>query len=1037
MKNLFLLFFACLSYTLSAQWEKAAGPLGGYVHCIETVGNELWAGTDGGLYISSDNGATWVLDDLIPAQVPVLEIRVFPGEILVGSVPYDPNNGYTQIDFYRSTDGGQNWTVTEAPYTSFWLAPLSFYREGSRLYCSGDYTWYVSEDDGANWEAIVWPPQMYPNSVVVENDKILICDYGVRYRSTDGGATWNFIDSVGNLDFYSEGDFVIASNYDAMFFSSDFGLTWSSSIANPAYLSANRMWRGADGKLYHFDARIHVSDNNGQSWVALNTNYFATAIDGVQTGNEFVLASATGIWTTTGNGATWNKSNTGLKISKVYTLRSRADGAIWANTNIGLYRSDNGGDSWAACSITPSSDVFLDMYFSGDNALAISDNYIYRSFDGGNSWSSTGYTGSNNFRKIIAHDGKLYLPNYKNILVTQDWGSTFDTIDIDPVQYDWFDDVTFFAGKMLTVTNNGEILTSTNNGNSWTLVKEFWSTGANNGNTFFIQGNKLFVLGRLHYLYTTDGVQWNEIVPQGIPLDQWGTPRRLSNVIGLGNLAFCTVPYAGVFISSDGLQNWQPVNEGLDNLRGISLTLAGQTLFLGTSSGGVWRRANQFLSAGGVVFRDFNGDGVQQPQDTLMANILIAAEPLHSYTSTSLTGTYGIFAEAFSDTLRAVPSSPYAVVNPPFYVLNQPGADYNFGIQFIPDIQDLRVTHTILEQVRPGFGNTIILSVSNVGTKDATATARLILPPGINYDFSFPIATVSGDTLIWNLGLLAPFSSVNIEIEFTASVTLALGTVLPFESQVLPFAGDYAEADNRYETRETVVGSYDPNDKAVRPAEGVTPEQLDAGIRLEYTIRFENTGTFFAEFVKITDTLSPAIDPSSIQILASSHTMQWSLRPGRVIEFSFPNIFLWPSGPGIQGHGFVKFSVQCLPGLEVGDQVFNTADIFFDFNTPIRTNTVETQVKTTLPTWQPALVSDNLLQISPNPAREHLQLRWKRAPGAVDLTLTDASGRRVWAAQRTVTGTTESITLPALPAGLYFLGWRGAREGGEVKVEKH
>ena len=138
------------------------------------------------------------------------------------------------------------------------------------------------------------------------------------------------------------------------------------------------------------------------------------------------------------------------------------------------------------------------------------------------------------------------------------------------------------------------------------------------------------------------------------------------------------------------------------------------------------------------------------------------------------------------------------------------------------------------------------------------------------------------------------------------------------------------------------TNSYDPNSKYVYPA-GVDPafHYIDESDELEYKIDFQNEGTADAITVQLVDTLSPYLDIQTITPGASSHPYTWELMSDRRLKFTFNNINLPPlSQDSLGSIGFVKFKIKQMPGNQMGTRIENTADIFFDFNPAIRTNTV-------------------------------------------------------------------------------------------------
>lgn len=134
--------------------------------------------------------------------------------------------------------------------------------------------------------------------------------------------------------------------------------------------------------------------------------------------------------------------------------------------------------------------------------------------------------------------------------------------------------------------------------------------------------------------------------------------------------------------------------------------------------------------------------------------------------------------------------------------------------------------------------------------------------------------------------------------------------------------------------------SFDPNDKLVNPSRPGNFTLFDEDIY--YTVRFQNTGNDVAYDVKVVDTLSSAIDLSTLRIIGSSHLelMNWDVVEDSILIFSFININLPDSTTSRDASmGYVTFSVRSVAGLEEYSEALNTASIFFDNNPPIVTNT--------------------------------------------------------------------------------------------------
>ncbi len=134
------------------------------------------------------------------------------------------------------------------------------------------------------------------------------------------------------------------------------------------------------------------------------------------------------------------------------------------------------------------------------------------------------------------------------------------------------------------------------------------------------------------------------------------------------------------------------------------------------------------------------------------------------------------------------------------------------------------------------------------------------------------------------------------------------------------------------------IGSYDPNDKNAFPRGYGDEHYIKKNTDLEFKIRFQNTGTDTAFKVEIVDTLSRNLDIRSLKVGAASHDYEMILR-NQELRFVFNNIKLVDSTTNEPGsHGFITYSIKQKPNLEDGEEIFNKAGIYFDFNEPIITN---------------------------------------------------------------------------------------------------
>jgi len=219
------------------------------------------------------------------------------------------------------------------------------------------------------------------------------------------------------------------------------------------------------------------------------------------------------------------------------------------------------------------------------------------------------------------------------------------------------------------------------------------------------------------------------------------------------------------------------------------------------------------------------------------------------------------------------------------------------------------------------------------------------------------------------------------------------------------------------------TGSYDPNDKQGFPKGYGAEHYIRPGTPLEYQIRFQNTGNDTAFTVRIVDTLSAWLDPSSIRPGASSHPYTWDLTGYGALSFLFENILLPDSNVNEPAsHGFVKFNINHRAEAPLETVIENTAEIYFDFNEAIVTNTTFHRLGenfVTVGLWQPEQPGYEVL-VSPNPFSDAaiLEVKGLRQNSSLHLQVFDLQGKLQM--QMDSEGPIFQLKKGGLPTGVYL-----------------
>jgi len=136
-----------------------------------------------------------------------------------------------------------------------------------------------------------------------------------------------------------------------------------------------------------------------------------------------------------------------------------------------------------------------------------------------------------------------------------------------------------------------------------------------------------------------------------------------------------------------------------------------------------------------------------------------------------------------------------------------------------------------------------------------------------------------------------------------------------------------------------VVGSFDPNQITVSNISS----QLDTFFtKIDtqfYQIDFQNVGTFAAKNVRIETTIPEELDLKTFRFIGTSHDTEIQFINERKMIIYYNDIILPDSTSNLsESQGFFKFRIEPVDDIEENTQIFSHANIYFDYNQPVRTN---------------------------------------------------------------------------------------------------
>ncbi|WP_299103476.1 Calx-beta domain-containing protein [uncultured Winogradskyella sp.] len=329
----------------------------------------------------------------------------------------------------------------------------------------------------------------------------------------------------------------------------------------------------------------------------------------------------------------------------------------------------------------------------------------------------------------------------------------------------------------------------------------------------------------------------------------------------------------------------------------------------------------------------------------------------------------------------------------------------------------------------PGFNYWNYVSYTNHSHE--TVTSGTI---DFNMDSALSLLNVYESTLYWNSTNVASVTTTSNGFSYTFSdlgpyetkhlwvkmyvptlPTVSLGQLVTNTADIEVLAGEILPLNNTSSLTETIVGSYDPNDITEKHGENIVHSTFTTDDYLIYTIRFENTGTANAINIKVEDLLDDQLDESTLKMLDASHAYSLE-RVGKQLEWNFFGVNLPPSQDDDTqtGHGFITFKVKPFPDYAIGDVIPNTAEIYFDFNPAIITNTWNTTFVETLSDTE---FTQPNLSIYPNPVKNILQVN--NSSNIISLEITSILGKQILF--KTIDDFSAEINFSEYAAGVYFI----------------
>ncbi len=435
----------------------------------------------------------------------------------------------------------------------------------------------------------------------------------------------------------------------------------------------------------------------------------------------------------------------------------------------------------------------------------------------------------------------------------------------------------------------------------------------------------------------------------------------------------------------------------------------------------------------GQVYHDANNNCTKDPGENALGHLRVAlgngyfsvTNSQGYYRACVPAGSYTPAAEAQGIWQAGCASSAFSVVAMLTVTANVPVTTTVSG-------SDIKVSIGVTA-MRKGFKNQVVLHAENLGSTTAySVPLTLELGGYMKITAASPVYnTHTASAYNWILDSLPPGQGVTISIKDSVYASRSIGTSLTFTLSS-NYANDLNNVNNREVYTTEVVGAVDPNDLVVSPRGETDSGYVKAATVLIYKVRFQNVGNYRASHITVNDQLPQGLDLSRIEFVSSSHPCIVSFGKNGLVEARFENIELPDSTENeAESHGYFSFSIPLQKGLNPGEMILNQAEIYFDYEDPLKTNKVLN-----------TLVSDPVhetLMVYPNPASSQVFLKLRSSleqhqgqNTIQSVAVFNAYGGIVKTLQ--ASSATTAVTLDGLQQGVYTLIVRDAT--GQTFVSK-
>jgi len=488
-------------------------------------------------------------------------------------------NPYKKFAVFRSQDAGKSWSALDSLLSMHELVNID---DHTLLAISGSRI-YLSKDQGEHWSpSSMGIPQssFYVEHAYVVSPKIIYLSdindqksyYSKIYRSMDGGASWE--PAILGLN----------ANHGVQAFNAKDNLALAIQDTKNDNVS-----------------ELYLSTNNGAFWKKvrdINAHSYSLHIL-INSKNEVFIQGDDNLYQTNISGSDWKQIKLDfLKGRFVRTIKMDPQDRLYivaqGNKDAALYRSDNQAANWESLSVQSGwitdftlldtggillatntaillsdasqknyTKVFDDnrvsmqrLFVSNDTAFFWDDVNLYCSVDAGKNWQLSYHLNGYFSSPIVNFNSKFLLADNKEILardeVKSTWSKVYSFSTLYPNLYHYKNSLIAYGRKGAYTTTDLA---------HWSKISD------NDIRSIYRNDAAIYTTDRYSIMKSSDeGSHWQNILT--IPSDDPGPMTvnyRIDILTGTGTTLLAAVSGAGIIKTIDGGNDWQLINDGIED----------------------------------------------------------------------------------------------------------------------------------------------------------------------------------------------------------------------------------------------------------------------------------------------------------------------------------------------------------------------------------------------------------------------------------------------------------------------------------------